>query len=152
MKAHKSGFTLIELLVAITIVATLSAVILFAIAHYINRGKDARVQGELGVLVSAGEVFYNNHPNQGYKDFCISSVVTNALSKIPTPQVKDCGTGLCCNVKLEAGIGTAWAVCAQEFTDNSKAFCVDSSGAKKEIDNSYCISTAMTDFACSPNP
>ncbi len=132
----KRGFTLIELLVGIAIIATLSAIILFNVVQYINKGKDASIKGNLVILVPAGEAYYGAN-NDSYTNFCASSVAVNALAQIPSSQNKKCN--------VDISTGNTWAVCAQEFTDNTKAYCVDSKGIKEEINNSACIPTL---FVC----
>lgn len=143
------GFTLIELMVSIAIIAVLSSIVMFSVSQYINKGKDSNISGNLAVLIPAGEVYYNfNDANYGtgYTGFCASGPVTNALSQISLPAENlNCSTGLCCNVSLS---GDAWAACAQQFTDNTKAFCVDSRGVKKEIDNNACISDTPPIVEC----
>ena len=125
----KQGFTLIELAVVIGIIAILSAMILFGITQYISKGKDANIQGNLAILVPAGEVYYNI--GNTYAGFCDSgsSVVNNAKAQIPP------GTTLYCAVNAN---GDAWAACARKFADASYAYCVDSRGVRKEINNSLC--------------
>jgi prepilin-type N-terminal cleavage/methylation domain-containing protein len=132
-----NGFTLIELLVTVTIVAVLSAIILFTITQYISRSKDANVKGNLATLVPAGEVWYNNNGSYGYQDFCTSNVILNASNNISKPKSgADCTTGICCYVKSD---NNAWAACAQLFADNTKAYCVDSRGVKEDnMSNNAC--------------
>lgn len=124
MKQSK-GFTLIELLVVVAIISILSSIILFSVTQYINRGKDASVAGNLAVLVPSGEVYYDNN-GSSYEDFCDSSVVQNSLDQIPSSN-KHCSAS-----------SNAWAACGQLFRDKTKAYCVDSRGIKKEINNSNC--------------
>jgi len=128
------GFTLIELLVTIAIIAVISSIILFSIMQYINKSKDTNVIGNLAVLVSAGEVYYNS--NHDYANFCTSGVVTNAILQMP--ENPGCGNraGLCCNVHAE---GEEWAACAKLFSNaGDNAYCVDSRGVKKTIDSGEC--------------
>lgn len=125
MKKSK-GFTLIELLVVVAIISILSSIILFSVTQYVNRGKDASVVGNLAVLVPSGEVYYDSNGNS-YENFCDSSVVQNSLSEIPSPN-KHCSES-----------SNAWAACGQLFRDKTKAYCVDSRGIKKEINNSNCV-------------
>ena len=68
------GFTLIELIIVIVIIAILSAVILFSITQYINKGKDSNISANLAVLIPAGEVYYNSY-NSTYKDFAMLVIV-----------------------------------------------------------------------------
>ena len=127
----KKGFTLIELLVVITIITLLASVVLYNVAQYINKGRDATIKGNLAILVTAGELWYNKS-DSSYAGFCGSDTVLNALSRVPSAEAdKDC------NVKTPEG--TAWAACAREFVDNSKAYCVDSKGNQKEVNNLDCL-------------
>lgn len=138
MIKNKTGFTLIEILVVIAIVAIISSIILFSTTQYINKSKDANVVGNLAVLISAGEVYYNGH-DQSYDDFCDSSVVDNAIEQMPDHDSDNCSSneaGLCCNDMEEE-----WAACATIFSDDRYAYCVDSRGAKKQLDSDECLST-----------
>ena len=134
------GFTLIELMVVIAIIGVLSAIILFSVTQYIGKSKDANIMGNLAVLVSSGEVFYNS--NQSYNGFCSSTVVTNASSQMPENSTATCYNssnnkgGICCSETID---NDAWAACAPLFVDSDDAYCVDSRGVKKTIDHSYCI-------------
>jgi len=139
----KKGFTLIELIVVIAIVSVLSGIILFSISQYISRGKDSSVSGNLAILIPAGEVFYGGNSNS-YGSFCdpnINSVIKNVFNQIPQNPNGDCfssgsNPGVCCNVSSD---NNSWAACAKEFTDTSKAYCVDSRGMKEDIANTACI-------------
>jgi type II secretory pathway pseudopilin PulG len=140
------GFTLIELLVVIAIISVLSAIILFGITQYINKGKDSNVAGNLAVLIPAGEVYYNveNTANgDGYTGFCDSAVVNNAIAQMPSNPAGSCyesssnPAGLCCHVDSDNN-GDKWAACAREFSNPDSAYCVDSRGVKKEIQNVDC--------------
>ncbi len=149
--ASQKGFTVIELIVVITIIAILSAVILLSVTQYINKGKDSNISGNLAVLVPAGEVYYNIENaayGDGYTGFCDpdkNSAIKNAISQMPQNPTGDClgglTPGLCCNVAPD---GDSWAACAQEFTYNTQAYCVDSRGVKKEILNSSCTSAIVS--------
>ncbi|MDP3882561.1 MAG: prepilin-type N-terminal cleavage/methylation domain-containing protein [Candidatus Staskawiczbacteria bacterium] len=140
IKNSGKGFTLIELLVTIAIIGILSAIILFAITQYINKGKDSNISGNLVILIPAGEVYYNNYGS--YADFCGSPVVENASDQIPHSSDESCHDsdtpGICCYIDSN---GQEWAACAGLFSKpDKKAFCVDSRGVKKEIDKSACES------------
>lgn len=151
----EKGFTLIELIVVIAIIAVLSGIVLFSVTQYINKGKDSSISGNLVVLIPAGEVFYNG--SNSYQGFCGSNVVTNAIAQMPANSSASCydisanPAGVCCSEKSPNY--DAWAACAREFTDKTKAYCVDSRGVKKEICNSSCkINTTVCPddpFPCS---
>lgn len=132
---------MIELLVVIAIMATLSTIVLFGITQYINKGKDASINGNLAILVTAGEVYYKAN-NDDYRGFCESNVVINAFSQTPSIASSNCflaGKGIpCCNDGLNQ-----WASCGKEFSDSEKAYCVDSRGIKKEIEAINCISSII---------
>lgn len=135
-----TGFTLVEILVVIVIIAILASIVLYSARQYINKGKDATIKGNLVVLVTAGELWYDRN-NSSYAGFCGSDAVKRALDQIPSV-VGDKH----CNVKTPEG--TAWAACAREFVDDTKAYCVDNKGNQQEINNSNCtVSTTNCCFA-----
>lgn len=124
------AFTLIELLVVIAMIAILSSVILYNVTQYMDKVKDATVKGNLTVLITAGEVWYDKNDNS-YAGFCGSAVVVRVLSQVPSANADKY-----CNVKTSEG--TTWAACAREFVNNQKAYCVDNKGNQKDINNSDC--------------
>jgi len=138
---QKNGFTLIELIVVISVISFLSAIILFSVIQYINSGKDASIRANLSILIPTGETYYNTTSQEGigYTGFCDTNVVGSVVTQLPLPSsASDCPAntrGLCCNVKPD---GNAWAACIREFSDDTKAFCVDNRGIKKEISVSDC--------------
>lgn len=123
------GFTLMEIVVVIGIIVILSAIILFSISFYINKGKDANIKGNLAVLVPAGEVWYNM--GNTYNDFCESDVVDNAKAQMSSDVNVYCDDD-----------SDEWAACAQLFFNSDYAYCVDSRGVKKEIN--YSCTSAIT--------
>ncbi len=138
------GFTLVELVVVIAIIGILSTLILFSVSMYLSRGKDSNIQGNLVILVPAGEAWYNGPGVNSYTGFCdiSDSVIAHAISQMtPNTNINCPGNvaGLCCNVSNDKN---SWAACAQEFTDKTKAYCVDSRGVKEEMCRSSCISGA----------
>jgi len=142
------GFTLIELIVVIAIVAILSGIILFSVTQYISKGRDSNISGSLAILVPAGEAYYNF--DNTYDGFCDSDVVANTVSQMPGNVSGACfstsnPSGVCCSV---AENGRAWAACATEFSNANYAYCVDSRGVKKEVDNSYCVNNLSAELKC----
>ena len=144
----KNGFTLVELVVVIGIISILSMVVLFSVTQYINKSKDANLMGNLAVLVSSGEVYYNS--DESYDEFCESSVVANAILQSPENADGSCTTeinvaGICC---IESSGNDMWAACARLFSDDTKAYCVDSRGVKKKITNEQCVAINPTSAKC----
>ena len=134
---NSKGFTLIELIVVIAIIAILSGVVLLGVTKYINIWKDSSLKGNLSVLITDGETFYNNNGNSynagtDATNFCKSNAVNNAWAQISNePDISDEN----CNPTPD---GTAWAACAQEFSNTSNYYCVDSTGAHEEVCGSSC--------------
>ena len=147
---QEKAFTLIELVVVIGIIGILSAIILFSTVQYINKSKDANIKGNLAVLISAGEAYYGAN-NESYADFCESLVVNNSKLQIPQNPEGSCysesnKSGVCC---FDDDLyGNAWVACARLFSDNSKAFCVDSRGVQKEMDNYSDCSMLSSTLKC----
>lgn len=136
MKLSK-GFTLIEMLVVITIIGVLSSIILFSVTQYINKGKDTAIIGNLVILIPAAEVYYDrNTPTNSYQNFCASSTALNSIAAIAA-----IGSSIIKHCYVEPTYGQAWAACAYLFTGTNKAYCVDSTGVKKEINNSNCTAS-----------
>ncbi len=134
----QKGFTLVELIVIIGITVILSAVILFSVSAYINKGKDANVVGNMVVLIPAGEDFYVNNSNS-YLGFCDSGAVMNSFEQMS----KHLALGSCANSPGHPGLccfesQDRWASCVQEFSNQERAYCVDSTGVKREICTSSC--------------
>ena len=141
------GFTLIELVVVIAIICIMSGIILFTVTQYIDRGKDSNLDGNMAILIPAGENYYAGNSNS-YGGFCnpsINNIISNTILNMPAFPTPLCTTGLtpgvCCTVDTN---GEAWAACAQEFTDPSKAYCVDSRGEKDDICCSACNNKSIT--------
>lgn len=134
-----NGFTLIELLVVIAIISILAAIALYSATQYINKGRDATIKGNLSILVTAGELWYDRNESS-YATFCNlndgSPAVKKAFSEIPTVEAdRHCNS-----------VETAWAVCAKLFVESDKAYCVDNKGNQKEINNTDC--TVSTTNCC----
>ncbi|MBI1866462.1 MAG: prepilin-type N-terminal cleavage/methylation domain-containing protein [Candidatus Staskawiczbacteria bacterium] len=130
---ESGGFTLVEMLVVVAVIVILTSVVLYSSTQYIDKGKDATVKGNLVVLITAGEVWYDKN-NSSYAGFCGSDVAMKALSQVPAADDLE---DKHCKVNDTA---TAWAACAREFVDNTKAYCVDNKGNQKEINNTDCTS------------
>ncbi|MCX6754249.1 MAG: type II secretion system protein [Candidatus Nomurabacteria bacterium] len=140
------GFTLIELLVVIAIIGILSSVVLASLNTARTKGSDAAVKSNLSNMRAQAELQYNEYGCYTVSGACnattpaavaagacvatastlfaqtnISSAITSALNA---------GGGLS-SCKSSVG-GGAWATIVQEKSA-TKSWCVDSTGASKEI-------------------
>ena len=124
------GFTIIELLVVVAIIAVLTGIVLVNVTSYINKGKDAAIQGNLSSLTTNAAAFYDSSTN-GFTGFCAGTTAVNpiAAAKLafanPVQDTADC-------FETAVAPAIAWAACSQlKVTDSY--FCTDSTGAKKII-------------------
>ena len=155
---ENKGFTIIEIVVAIAIIAVLSAIVLFGITEYINKGKDSSIAGNLSVLIPAGEVYYNG--NGSYEGFCDpeqNSVIKNTLAQMPQNPNGYCladgpslGAGLtsgsCCSAN-----GQVWMAFMREFGNSAMARCVDSRGVQKEANIDECADGMSSGYLQCPD-
>ena len=56
----KKGFTIIELIVVIAIIAILAAIVLVNVTQYINKSKDAAVQGNMSSIQTAAAACFSD--------------------------------------------------------------------------------------------
>lgn len=148
--SNSKAFTLIEVIITLLVVTAMSMIVLFSIRGYVDRGKDTNIEGNLAVLIPAGEAYYNIGNTYGDPtgtNFCNSQVVLNAINQMPENPDGACASansaGLCCNVNdfyspPDNLKGTRWMACATKFSDPEHAFCVDSMGTRTDISVSLC--------------
>jgi prepilin-type N-terminal cleavage/methylation domain-containing protein len=139
---QKKGFTIIELIVVIAIIAVLAAIVMVNVTSYINKGKDAAVQGDLAGIMTDAAVYFDTNGN--YTNVCSDTTVVAALAAADaaydgnaTPnQVTDCN-----------GAAAAFAACGQ-LKNSDAYFCVDSTGVKKTNATRTTCVTAWAATAC----
>lgn len=133
------GFTLIELLVVIAIIGILSAVVLASLNTARSKGSDAAIQSDLASAQTQAEIFYGGTGANSYTDLC-----TNAtFAKITAAADLANGSGTSpIGVMVCTSTATAYAVVATFVADNTKAWCVDSTGVAKQIAASATAITA----------
>jgi prepilin-type N-terminal cleavage/methylation domain-containing protein len=116
------GFTLIELLVVIAIIGILSAVVLASLNTARNKGSDAAVQSDLSAIQVQAEVFYST--GNTYTSVCADTTIVKALAGADS--ANGAGAAPTC-----ASTATTYIAYAQLLADNTKYWCIDSTGISK---------------------
>ncbi len=138
MTSIKRGFTLIELLVVIAIIGILSSVVLASLNTARSKGNDAAIKANTDSLGSQAALYYSENGNSygvantGAGASCTAvdtlfenPTITNALAAIDS--ANGAGVSIC-----TSGANT-YMVASQLISDNTKYWCVDSTGQKKEL-------------------
>ncbi|MDP3882562.1 MAG: prepilin-type N-terminal cleavage/methylation domain-containing protein [Candidatus Staskawiczbacteria bacterium] len=147
MKKNITGFTIIELLVVIAIIAVLAAIVLINVTRYIDKGKDAAAQGDLGTLFTNAITFYNEEGDfNGVKSDTntdYGNVITGlASSKMGYVVVDTCNaSGADCDDDADS----EWCASVELKATSDESYCVDSSGAKKQSTTAICAAGACPD-------
>jgi prepilin-type N-terminal cleavage/methylation domain-containing protein len=136
------GFTIIELIVVIAIIAVLAAIVMVNVTQYINKGKDAAVQGNLASVMTNAAVYAETATD--LSAVCDAPAVASALAAADKAfdgddtanEVTDCNDA-----------AAAWAACGQ-LKGTDSYFCVDSTGAKKTIGTRATCVTGWAPTVC----
>lgn len=152
----KKGFTILELLVTIAIIGLLSAVVLSSLNSARGKAADSAVKSNLFNMRTQAAKLHDAHGC--YTQSAIACTPTTPVAVVAGPcptaanppatifsifgdqtfynmrdAAKQAGGGFdACSATAGGG---AWAVAVQLKTDLTKAWCVDSTGASKLINN-----------------
>ena len=124
---ENKGFLLIGLIIAVAIIAILFAIVLSGnkqnpgIVQYNLGGKDVAMQESMDSLIINSSVYYTSHSD--YSGFCDNPATKNVYNSIVSENKY-------CNDNFDN-----WVVCARLSADNARAWCVDNTGKKEQIDN-----------------
>lgn len=145
------GFTIIELIVVIAIIAVLAAIVLVNVTQYINRGKNAAIEGNMAGILTDGADYFNTNGNYGTNatGVCQNTTVASALAAANTAS----GSTSTCTVSPSGGPGTAFCACSPMLVATgvvaNSTFCVDSTGTKKvAVDSSGCSDECQSTGIC----
>jgi prepilin-type N-terminal cleavage/methylation domain-containing protein len=126
------GFTLIELLVVIAIIGILSSVVLASLNTARSKGADAAIKENLNNIRAQAELVYDNDGN--YSNVCTNANVVKGVGA-----ASSAGGGTWAAVANNTAGVTAclaasgtWVAFSQLKADNTKTWCVDSSGSSKQ--------------------
>lgn len=137
---NKKGFTIIELIVVIAVISVLASIILINVTGYINKSKEHAVKTEMSQVRQSAAIYFDAHGN--YSNFCDSTnagILFDSVSKFASITDWGCNNGtphekVCCRDKDI----TKWGACARLVIDETKAWCVDSTGNSRQISISDC--------------
>jgi len=144
----KKGFTIIELLVVIAIIAVLAGIVLVNVASYIKKGKIAAIKADFNTILVNSAVWMDSHSD--YTGFFPSSSFLNPSIHLSGLSMNLTGQSI--SMFVGPAPGPAYPnFCLCAFLDTiaagapqTKVYCVDSSGYKKEVASSSCICSMQT--------
>ena len=159
-KIFKRGFTLIELLVVVAIIGLLATVVVAALNNARNKGGDAGVQTNLRSVSNGAELFFVNNTNS----YLPSGGSTFTIATCPAYNVA--GTNMLSRDKNISGAiaqavsnggnngsscynsANAWAVAVGLKTSATTSWCVDSTGAARQVASAPGSAINASTFIC----
>lgn len=148
-KNYKLGFTLIELLIVVAIIGILASIVLASLNSARVKGGDAAIKSNLVNIRGQAEIIYSGSGCYGDNNpvgettcaahpeaTACTSPTANSLfaNSVVAAQIQGAvnaggGAGRCSALAN----GTAWAVSVPLKTVSTNAWCVDSTGASKQV-------------------
>jgi len=126
----RNGFTIIELIVSIAIIAVLSSIVFVNVNSMRNKARDATIRENMNSFFKLALDYQQAHGNYG--GFCSDPATEALFDSVPAYDAK--------KEKYCQHDSDDWMVCAQLNypEDRSKAWCIDRSGNRKQIDSVDC--------------
>ncbi len=131
---------MIELLVVVAIIGVLASVVLASLNTARSKGSDAAIKANLANMRPQAEIYYDENNNYGTADYydaagACDTAGTGVFSDLTIRSAfaaAETASGSAAGVCAYVNTGGDWAVSMPLKSDNTKSWCVDSSGASKE--------------------
>ena len=143
-RSYTKGFTLIELLVVIAIIGLLSSIVLASLNSARAKGADSAIKANMAGMRAQAEILYDTNGGYGV-DATPTAFAVGACAATADTLFADATIGAqiiaAGNASNAGGIGqgscvstaSAWAVSVPLKSTATNSWCVDSSGASKQV-------------------